>query len=83
MNQQSNKKNAQGESLPAKESAANDSGLVRKQAVAKAASVSVRCVEQWMQRKLIPFVKLSPRMVRFHLPSVLAALRRLEIKEVA
>lgn len=75
-------KNAHGITVPASESAANDSGLVKKQAVAKAASVSMRCVELWMQRRLIPVVRLSPRCVRFHLPSVLAALRRLEVKAV-
>jgi hypothetical protein len=57
-------------------------GLVTKKTVAKAAAVSTRCVEGWMQRRLIPFVRISPRCVRFHLPSVLAALRRLEIKSV-
>jgi len=57
-------------------------GLVTKTTVAKAVSVSNRCVEMWMQRRLIPVVRLSPRCVRFHLPSVLAALRRLEVKAV-
>ncbi len=73
---------AQGASLPAKESAAGDSGLVTKKVVARAVSVSPRCVELWMKRRLIPVVRLSPRCVRFHLPSVLAALRRLEVQEV-
>lgn len=72
----------QGASLPASEPAASDSGLVRKTIVAKAASVSTRCVELWMQRRLIPFVRLSPRCVRFHLPSVMAALRKMEVQEV-
>ena len=58
------------------------SGLVTKKIIAKAASVSTRCVELWMARRLIPVVRLSPRCVRFHLPSVLAALRRLEVKEM-
>ena len=74
--------NSQGAPLPANESAASDSSLVTKKVVAKAASVSTRCVELWMQRRLIPVVRLSPRCVRFHLPRVLNALRRLEIKEV-
>lgn len=58
-------------------------GLVTKKTVASATSVSIRCVELWMQRKRIPYVRLSPRCVRFHLPSVLAALRRYEVKAVS
>ena len=57
-------------------------GLDTKQTVASAASVSTRCVENWMKQKRIPFVKLSARCVRFDLKSVLAALRKFEIKEV-
>lgn len=59
-----------------------DAGLVKKAVVANAASVSCRCVENWMRQKRIPFVRLSDRCVRFHLPSVLAALRKFEVKEV-
>lgn len=58
-----------------------DSSLVKKNVVARATSASVRTVENWQRQKKIPFVKLSPRCVRFHLPSVLAALRRFETKE--
>jgi hypothetical protein len=71
-----------GASVPASEPAAKDSGLVKKTAVARAASVSCRSVENWMRQKRIPFVRLSPRCVRFHLPSVIAALRKFEVKEV-
>jgi hypothetical protein len=67
--------------VPAKESAAGDS-LVTKKVVAGAASVSTRCVENWMKQRLIPWVSLSPRCVRFHLPSVIAALRKMEVREV-
>jgi len=59
----------------------NDNGLVKKSVIARATSASVRTVENWQRQKKIPFVKLSPRCVRFHLPSVLAALRKFEIKE--
>ena len=74
--------NPHGVPVPATEPAAEVSGLVTKRTVAKAACVSTRCIELWMARRLIPFVRISPRCVRFHLASVLAALRRLEIKEV-
>lgn len=57
-------------------------GLVTKDVIARAFAVSPRCVEMWVAKRLIPIVRISPRCVRFHLPSVLAALRRLEVKEV-
>jgi hypothetical protein len=55
--------------------------LVTKKVVARANSVSTRTVDYWKQRRLIPFVKISARCVRFHLPSVVRALRRLEVRE--
>jgi hypothetical protein len=74
--------NAPGESRPATDAAADAFGLVKKRDVARAASVSARCVENWMAGKRIPFIRLSPRCVRFDLQRVLAALRRFEVKEV-
>ena len=49
--------------------------LVKKRVVARTASASMRSVD-------IPVVRISPRCIRFHLPSVMAALRRFEVKEV-
>ena len=72
----------QGNSLSAPESAANDlAGLVSKKVVARAASVSPRTIDNLQREKKIPYVKLSARCVRYHLPSVIAALRRFEIRE--
>lgn len=71
-----------GSSVPAPWTAVEVPGLVTKKTVADAAAVSVRCIELWMQRKKIPFVRLSARCVRFHLPSVIGALRRFETKAV-
>jgi hypothetical protein len=56
-------------------------GLVTKKVVARAASVSSRTIDNLQRKKKIPYVKLSARCVRYHLPSVLAALRRFEIRE--
>jgi hypothetical protein len=56
-------------------------GLVDKRRVARATSVSPRCVDNWIAKKTIPVVRISKRCVRFHLPSVIRALRRLEIRE--
>jgi hypothetical protein len=63
---------------------AHDSGadsLLKRTQLARAINTSVRTVDNLQRKKLIPAIKLSPRMVRFHLPSVLAALRRFEIQE--
>jgi hypothetical protein len=40
----------------------------------------VRTVDNWIRQRRIPTVRISKRMVRFHLPSVLAALRKFEVK---
>jgi len=64
------------------ESAENDSGLVNKRQVARAMNVSPRTVDNWIQRRLIPFVRISSRCIRFSLPAVMRALQRFEIKEV-
>ena len=57
-------------------------GFVKKAVIAKAAQCSLRTIDNLQARGLIPFIKLSPRCVRYHLPSVLAALRRYETKEI-
>ncbi len=56
--------------------------LTNKRGVAKAAGVSPRLVDRWIQEKKIPSILLSPRCRRFHLPSVMAALRRYTVEEV-
>ena len=61
---------------------ANDIGLVDKRVVARVASLSLRTIDNPQREKKIPFIKLSARCVRYHLPSVLAALRRFEVHEV-
>jgi hypothetical protein len=56
-------------------------GLVDKRVVARAASASLRSVDNWIAERKIPVVRITKRCVRFHLPSVLAALRKFEVKE--
>jgi len=58
-----------------------DPGLVKKPVVARAASTSVRTIDNLVRQRKIPIVRISKRCVRFHLPSVLAALRKFEVKE--
>jgi hypothetical protein len=60
---------------------ANDVGLVNKRALARAVSASTRSIDNWIREHKIPVVRISKRCVRFHLPSVLAALRKFEVKE--
>jgi hypothetical protein len=62
--------------------AANDQALLKRPQLARAINVSARTVDNWQKQKRIPFLKLSARCVRYHLPSVLAALRKFEIREV-
>jgi excisionase family DNA binding protein len=45
--------------------------------------VSTRTLDKWVSEKKIPFYRLSPRMVRFNVDEVIAALRRFKVKEVA
>jgi hypothetical protein len=72
-----------GGSVSAPESAACDSpGLVNKRVVARATSASMRSVDNWIAERKIPVIRISPRCIRFHLPSVLAALRKYEVLEV-
>jgi len=56
--------------------------LVKKGVLARALSVSPRCIELWVKQKKIPVVVLGKRCVRFDLPAVLQALRRFERKAV-
>jgi hypothetical protein len=76
----STKKTSRSEA-PLTVAAGQPPALVRKQDVADAASVSPRSVDNWMRQRRIPFVRLSARCVRFHLPSVIAALRKFEVRE--
>jgi hypothetical protein len=72
---------AYGDSVPATETAGDVSGLITKPLVARAIKVSTRSVDNWIFERKIPIVRISKRCVRFHLPSVIAALRKFEVKE--
>jgi hypothetical protein len=62
--------------------ATDDLALLKRPQLARAVNVSARTVDNWQKQKRIPFLKLSARCVRYHLPSVLAALRKFEVKAV-
>lgn len=56
--------------------------LGTKSHAATATKLSVRSIENLVRKKAIPIIRISPRSVRFHLPSVLAALRRFEVQPI-
>jgi len=55
----------------------------RKIDVAHEQGVSLRTVDQWLAEHRIPYKKLGPRLIRFDLDKVNAALERFEVKEVS
>jgi hypothetical protein len=61
--------------------AADDPALLKRRQLARAINVSARTVDNWQKQKRIPYLKLSARCVRYHLPTVLGALRKFEVKE--
>jgi hypothetical protein len=58
-------------------------GIVTKKELAHELRVSVRTIENMMAQRIIPFIRATKRSVRFHLPRVLAALEKREVREVA
>jgi hypothetical protein len=44
-------------------------------------NVSPRTIDNWQKQKRIPYLKITNRCVRYHLPSVIAALRKFEVVE--
>lgn len=63
-----------GMATPAQEAEANDHILTKEQ-LARRMNVSLRTVENWMEQRLVPYVKPT-RTVRFIWPDVEQALRR-------
>jgi hypothetical protein len=62
--------------------AENEPGLVNKPTIARLVSVSPRTIDNFVREKKIPAIRISARCIRFHAPSVIAALRRgFELKE--
>ena len=57
--------------------------FVKKAELARALGVSARTVDNWVARRIIPYVAVSPRMHLFDLEAVKAALRdRFEVRAV-
>lgn len=56
--------------------------LVTKSEMAEALCVSERTIDSWVKSGKIPSVRVTPRFIRYHVPSVMAALMR-KTKEAA
>jgi len=65
----------------ASESADIIEGLDNKKTIAQALSVSPRTIDNWMREKRIPYLRLSPRCIRFDRRAVLRALGTYTVKE--
>ena len=64
------------------ESESTPKRLLSKKEIAEILGVSPRTIEAWLAQRRIPQLRFSPRLTRFDLPKVLAALDRYEVKEV-
>ncbi len=58
------------------------SRIGNKRSVATAYGVSLRTVDNWVARKIIPSLKISPRLLRFDLDAVRVALAQYEVVEL-
>ena len=56
--------------------------FLSKKQLAAFLGVSSRTIENWLSEGRLPQLRFSPRLTRFDLPKVLAALDRYEVKEV-
>jgi excisionase family DNA binding protein len=57
----------------------SSAGLVNKPTIARRYAVSTRTVDNWISRRIIPFMKIGG-VVRFRISEVDAALARFEVK---
>jgi excisionase family DNA binding protein len=56
--------------------------LLRQKELAEALHVSERCIRNWQERKIVPFIKIG-RVVLFEIDKVMSALERFERKAAA
>ena len=52
------------------------STLVKKKELAKRLSVSPRTIDNWVAKRVIPYLQVTPRFYLFHFDEVLAAIRK-------
>lgn len=56
--------------------------LLSRHELALSLGVSLKTVERWTSRRMIPFLRLSIRLIKYDLARVRAALEKYEVKEV-
>ena len=57
--------------------------LIKKRELARRLSISERTIDEWVGKRIIPFIAVSPRMYLYDFDEVLAVLRkRYHISEV-
>ena len=49
--------------------------LIKKKQLAKRLSVSTRTIDNWVARRVIPFIQVGPRFYLYEFEAVLAAVR--------
>lgn len=50
--------------------------LVKKKELVKRLSVSPRTIDNWVAKRVIPYIQVTPRLYLFHFDEVLAAIRK-------
>jgi len=50
--------------------------LIRKKELATRLSVSTRTIDNWVAKKIIPFIRIGPRFYLYDFEAVLAAIRK-------
>jgi len=60
----------------------DSSPVVTRQELALRYQISLRTVDRWVAKRMIPVIRLSPRCLRFDVAQCDAALRRFTIDEV-
>lgn len=67
---------------PTEPTAGQPAVIITKRELARELRVIIRTIENMMAQRIIPFIRATKRSVRFHLPRVLAALEKREVREV-
>lgn len=50
--------------------------LIKRKELARRLSVSTRTIDDWIAKRIIPYIKVSPRFYLYDFKSVLAALKK-------
>ena len=66
-----------GEPLEGTQSNAHfEPALIKKKELAKRLSVSTRTIDDWVAKRIIPYIQMSPRFYLYDFDAVLAAIKK-------